>query len=64
MSGEDKSNIYKTLNDCTSALTEEMAIGQTNIYVTLERHRYNELLKAIAEAKKLLARPANTMGDW
>ena len=56
MSGEDKSHIYKTLNQCTALLNNEVQTGQTNMYVTIDRVRYNDLLKAIAEAKRILIR--------
>ncbi len=52
MSGEDKSAIYKTLNDCVAALTGEVMTGTTAMYATVDRYKYNELLKAIVEAKK------------
>lgn len=63
MSGEDKSQIYKTLNACVAALTGETAPGQQNMYVTVDRRTYNELLKAIVESKKILVRPSSVLGD-
>jgi len=64
VSGEDKSKVYETLNRCTENLTKEMAIGTVGIYVTIERHEYNELLKAITEAKKLLVKDGGLYRDW
>lgn len=56
MSGEDKSFLYKTLNECTALLNEDVAVGTSNMYVTVDRVRYNDLLKALAEAKRVLIR--------
>lgn len=56
MSGEDKSLIYKTLSQCTALLNGQVQTGQANMYVTIDRVRYNELLQAIAEAKRILIR--------
>lgn len=63
MSGEDKSSIYKALNECTAVLTQEVQLGVTAVYPTIDRYRYNELLKALAEAKRLLVRANTNFGD-
>lgn len=63
MSGEDKSFIYKTLNEATALLNQEVATGQTNAYITMDRGRYAELLRAIVEAKKMLIRPSSDLCD-
>lgn len=54
---QDKDYLLKTLVDCTAALNEEVTTGQAAVYVTVDRQRYNELLRKIAEAKKVLIRP-------
>lgn len=56
MTGEEKSSLYKTLNECTALLNEDVSTGICAVYATMDRHRYNELLKAIAEAKRILVR--------
>lgn len=56
VSGEDKSHLFKTLNECTALLNEDVAVGQSNMYVTMDRGRYNELLRSITEAKRLLVK--------
>jgi hypothetical protein len=59
----NKAEIYKTLNECTSILNTDVSTGQVNVYVTIDRRRYNALLKAITEAKKILVRPPNELVD-
>lgn len=59
MSGEDKSFLYQTLNECVALLNEDVATGSHNVYVTADRSRHTALLKKIAEAKRLIVR-ANT----
>lgn len=59
MSGEEKSDIYKTLNECVAALNNEMTTGQQAVYVTIDRAKHTALLAKIAECKRLLVR-ANT----
>jgi hypothetical protein len=56
MSSEERDLLYKTLNDCTAMLTGSVDTGQSYIYATMDRHRYNQLLQAITEAKKLIIR--------
>lgn len=46
--------VFKTLNKCTAMLTEEVATGTQAVYVTIDRARYNDLLKELTEAKRLL----------
>jgi hypothetical protein len=48
--------VLKTLNDCTAALNEEVATGIASVYITIDRHKYNELLKALTEAKRAVLR--------
>lgn len=61
MSGPDKSQVYKVLNECTAVLNEDAAPGMANMYVTIDRTRYHHLLRAITDAKRLLIKPS---GEW
>lgn len=64
MTGEDKSKLYATLNECTALLSGDTTTGICAVYATMDRHRYNELLKAITEAKRILVRAnAKEFGD-
>lgn len=49
--------VYRALNDCTKALNEEVAMGTSAVYVTIDRATFNSLLKEIADAKRALVRP-------
>lgn len=44
------------LNECVAVLNGEVATGQSSVYVTIDRARYNALLQAIAEMKKEMIR--------
>jgi hypothetical protein len=58
MTQDDRNFLYQTLNDCTRVLNEELSTGQSCVYVTIDRAKYNSLLKEIAEAKRTLVRPS------
>lgn len=59
MSGEDKSFLYETLNECVALLNGDVSTGQASVYATMDRARHTLLLKKIAEAKRVIVR-ANT----
>lgn len=63
MSGDDKSKLYKTLNEATALLNQSVTTGMCSVYLTVDRVKYNELLKAITEAKRMLIRPTDNFGD-
>ena len=58
-----KDQLYQVLNECTSVLNGQVLTGQANMYVTVDRVRFNALLKAITEAKKLLVMPEEGVRD-
>lgn len=58
MSSDDNTRVYKALNACVAILNEDVATGIASVYVTVDRHKYNELLKELLEAKKALLRHA------
>lgn len=57
MTQSDKDFLYRTLNECVSALNEELSTGPRVVQVTIGRLRFNSLLKEIMEAKRVLIRP-------
>lgn len=57
MTQSDKDFLYRTLNECVSALNEELSSEPRVMHVTIDRLRFNSLLQEITEAKRILIRP-------